>query len=64
MKFDNLPNLNKGQTIRVFPLNGGKVEGEFAGIACGERQYYPFFVAETDTKPNPEAVKKLKELDK
>ena len=35
MKFDNLPNLNKGQIIRVFPFNGGKVEGEFAGIACG-----------------------------
>ena len=35
MKIENLPDLSKGQTIRVFPFNGGKVEGEFAGIACG-----------------------------
>ena len=35
MKIENLPNLSKGQIIHVFPFNGGKVEGEFAGIACG-----------------------------
>ena len=35
MKIENLPNLSKGQIIRVFPFNGEKVEGEFAGIACG-----------------------------
>ena len=29
MKIENLPNLSKGQIIRVFPFNGGKVEGEF-----------------------------------
>ena len=35
MKIENLPNLSKCQIIRVFPFNGRKVEGEFAGIACG-----------------------------
>lgn len=35
MKIENLPNLSKGQIIYVFPFNGKKVKGEFAGIACG-----------------------------
>lgn len=35
MNLDNFPNLSKGQIIRVFPFNSGKVEGKFAGIACG-----------------------------
>lgn len=38
MKFDNLPKLNKGQIIRVFPFNGGELKGEFASIACGNLQ--------------------------
>ena len=35
MNLDNFPNLSKGQIIYVFPFNGKKVKGEFAGIACG-----------------------------
>lgn len=35
MKIENLSNLSKGQIIYVFPFNGKKVKGEFAGIACG-----------------------------
>ena len=35
MNFDNFPNFSKGQIIYVFPFNGKKVKGEFAGIACG-----------------------------
>ena len=35
MNLDSFPNLSKGQIIYVFPFNGKKVKGEFAGIACG-----------------------------
>ena len=61
--FEDLKQITNGWHTGLITISEIRNEAYCFG-ACGERQYYPFFEAETDTKPNPEAVKKLKELDK
>lgn len=59
--FEDLNEITNGWHTGLVTISEIR-NGAYCFGACGEWRYFPFFVAETDTKLNPKAIKKLKEF--